>query len=118
MAKRRPPDPERKPLVVLHGEIKSPPFSKNARIEAGTLLGQLQEGEILSLPQSRPMPSIGPRCHELRITDSNKEWRIVYRIDHDAIVISEIFQNTTQKTPKAVIEISQRRLKAYDQASD
>jgi len=27
-----------KPLVWLHGEVKSPPFSSDARIEAGYLL--------------------------------------------------------------------------------
>ena len=34
-------------------------------------------GPCLSMPVSRPMPSIGPGCHELRITDSNKIWRII-----------------------------------------
>jgi hypothetical protein len=29
----------RKPLVILSGEIKTPPFSEKARIEAGVLLG-------------------------------------------------------------------------------
>jgi hypothetical protein len=42
-----------KPLVWLHGEVKTPPFSQEARIEAGFLLRQLQEGEILGLPHSR-----------------------------------------------------------------
>jgi hypothetical protein len=59
----------RKPLVWLYGEIKTPPFSKEARVEAGTLLRRLQEGELLGLPHSRPMRSIGQRCHELRIRD-------------------------------------------------
>jgi hypothetical protein len=48
-----------KPLVWLHGEIKTPPFSALARIEAGVLLRRLQRGETLRMPQSRPMPSIG-----------------------------------------------------------
>jgi hypothetical protein len=34
----------RKPLVRLHGEIKTPPFSREARIEAGELLRSVQEG--------------------------------------------------------------------------
>jgi phage-related protein len=68
-----------KPLVWLRGEIKTPPFSKTARVEAGLLLRQLQLGETLSLPQSRPMPAIGARCHELRIMDAGHSWRIVYR---------------------------------------
>jgi hypothetical protein len=48
-----------KPLAWLHGEVKTPPFSKAARLEAGFLLRQLQRGELLSMPKSRPMPSIG-----------------------------------------------------------
>lgn len=64
-------DAKHKPLVWLHGEVKTPPFYQAARIEAGFLLRKLQDGETLSLPHSRPMPSIGPRCHELRINDRN-----------------------------------------------
>jgi hypothetical protein len=40
-----------KPLLWLSGEIKTPPFSQNARIEAGFLLRKLQKGKMLSLPQ-------------------------------------------------------------------
>ncbi|MGK7929081.1 MAG: type II toxin-antitoxin system RelE/ParE family toxin [Spirulina sp.] len=103
-----------KPLVWLKGEIKTPPFSSNARIEAGFLLRQLQQGEFLSMPFSRPMPSIGDRCHELRINDEDKTWRIIYRLDRDAIVILEVFNKTTNKTPDRVIENCQKRLKQYD----
>jgi hypothetical protein len=35
------------------------------------------------------MPGIAARCHELRIQDQDKTWRIVYRIDRDAIVIAQ-----------------------------
>jgi phage-related protein len=103
-----------KPLVSLHGEIKTPPLSNAARIEAGYLLCKLQMGELLSLPHSRPMPSIGSRCHELRIDDQNKTWRIVHRIDNDAIVILEVFEKRTQKTPRAVIDNCKRRIRLYD----
>src|SRR5438876_631738 len=92
--------PGEKPLVWLHGQIKTPPFSQEARIEAGYLLGRLQQGENLSLPQSRPMPSVGRRCHELRVPDKGQNWRIVYRIDADAIVILEVFAKTTRQTPQ------------------
>lgn len=104
-----------KPLVWLSGEVKSPPFSSQARIEAGFLLRKLQQGEYLSLPQSRPMPSISSRCHELRINDENKTWRIIYRIDEDAILILDMFVKKTNKTPTSVIEKCQKRLKQYDQ---
>ena len=103
-----------KPLVWLRGEVKTPPFAFAARIEAGVLLRRLQRGENLSLPHSRPMPSIGPRCHELRIQDQDKSWRIVYRIDTDAIVILEVFRKTTRQTPTRVIEDCKRRLRNYE----
>jgi len=80
------------------------------------LLRQLQRGEFLSMPQSRPMPSVGPRCHELRINDVTNNWRVVYRIDNDAIVILEVFAKKTGKTPKAVIDTCRKRLKEYDDA--
>lgn len=104
-----------KPLAWLHGEIKTPPFSAAARLEAGISLRRLQRGERLSMPHSRPMPAIGPHCHELRINDQGVTWRILYRVDPDAIVIAEVTKKKTQRTPKATIEISQRRLARYDQ---
>ena len=104
-----------KPLVWLHGEVKTPPFSQVARLEAGFLLRQLQQGENLGLPQSRPMPSIGTNCHELRIRDAEQNWRVFYRIDDDAILILEVFSKKTQKTPKSVIDICKKRLSKYDQ---
>lgn len=68
------------------------------------------------MPQSRPMPCIGPRCHELRINDADTTWRLIYRIDPDAIVIVEVFAKKTEKTPKEVIQACKRRLKEYDHA--
>jgi phage-related protein len=103
-----------KPLVWLHGEVKTPPWSLEARREAGYLLRRLQLGDLLSLPASRPMPSIGPAVHELRIKDQTAEWRIVYRIDTDAIIIAEVFHKKTQATPRTVIATCQRRLRQYD----
>ena len=103
-----------KPLIWLRGEIKSPPFSSAARLEAGFLLRKLQRGDMLSMPHARPMPSIGPRCHELRVNDQDKTWRIIYRIDPDAIVICEVFEKKTNRTPKSVINVSQQRLRRYE----
>lgn len=106
-----------KPLVWLHGQIKTPPFSREARIEAGYLLRRLQRGETLTLPHSRPMPQIGRRCHELRITDGDANWRIMYRLDPDAVIIAEVFAKKTRTTPPAVIATCRSRLKEYDDAS-
>jgi hypothetical protein len=49
-----------KPLVWLHGEIKTPPMASRSRLQAGYLLRRLQGGETLSMPESRPIPTIGP----------------------------------------------------------
>ena len=105
-----------KPLVWLEGEIKTPPFSQAARLEAGYLLRMLQRGETLGMPHSRPLPSIGARCHELRINDERMTWRIIYRIDSDAIVILEVFSKKSRTTPKAIIDVCKRRLREYDNA--
>ena len=77
---------------------------------------RLQKGEALSMPKSRPMPSIGPRCHELRIDDreNGKSWRIIYRVDPDAIVIVDSFAKKSQATPQASIARAARRLQRYD----
>jgi phage-related protein len=104
-----------KSIVWLHGEIKTPPFSSEARLKAGFLLRRLQKGEILSLPHSRPMPSIAHRCHELRINDKQGTWRIIYRLDSDAIIVLEVFQKKTNQTPHKVAEICQQRLQRYDE---
>ena len=71
-------------------------------------------GENLSLPQSRPIRSIGARCHELRIVDEEINWRIVYRVDPDAIVILEIFEKKTNRTPKSVTDVCKKRIKDYE----
>ena len=108
--------PKDKPLVWLHGEVRTPPFTKAARIEAGYLLRELQRGTVLSLPHSRPMSQIGTRCHELRIVDEGVTWRIIYRTDADAIVIADVFAKKTPRTPKVVLAAARRRLLEYDDA--
>jgi phage-related protein len=107
-------NPKDKPLVWLHGEVKTPPFSQAARLWAGFLLRRLQRGESIGLPHSRPMQSVGRRCHELRIPDRNMSWRIVYRIDKDAIVLLEVFSKKTGKTPNTVINVCKQRIRDYD----
>ena len=103
-----------KPLVWLHGAVKTPPFSKKARIEAGILLRLLQRGELIEMPRSRPILAVGLRCHELRISDANVSWRIVYRVDAEAIVLLEVFAKKTSKTPNRIIDLCKKRIREYD----
>jgi hypothetical protein len=69
----------------------------------GILLRWLQAGDKLGMPHSRPMPSIGSRCHELRITDAGKIWRVIYRLDGDAIVIADVFKRRRNKRQRALL---------------
>lgn len=101
-------------LAWLHGEIKTPPFSNEGRVRAGFLLRELQRGELLALPDSRPMPDIGPASHELRVPDGNTDWRIFYAIRPDAIVILGVEKKSTQRTPKVTISACRQRLRAWD----
>jgi hypothetical protein len=44
---------EDKPIVWLYGEVKTPPFTLEARLEAGLFLRRLQQRENLGMPHSR-----------------------------------------------------------------
>jgi phage-related protein len=105
-----------KPVVWLHGQVRTPPLSEKGRLEAGFLLRRLQRGESLRMPFSRPLPVLRPRCHELRIRDIGGTWRIVYRIDRDAIVIAEVFSKKTWAIPAGVLEVCKRCFREYDDA--
>jgi phage-related protein len=107
----------RRALVWLGGELKTPPLSREARVEAGFLLRLVQDGEQLRMPHSRAMPSIGTRCHELRINDREQTWRVIYRVDPDAVVLLEVFSKKSRTTPDEVIRTCRRRLAAYDRAA-
>jgi phage-related protein len=108
----------RKPLVWLHGKVRTPPFSVAGRHEIGRLLDLLQRGASLAMPASRPMPVIGPRVHELRVTDASVAWRLIYRLDPDAVVVVDVVQKQTMTTPRRVIDDCQRRLNRYDLDSE
>jgi len=104
---------ENKPLIWLKDRISTPPFSLQARREAGLLLRQLQMGILIPLPHSRPMPAIGPRCHELRIDDRTDMWRIIYRIESNAIIILACFKKKGRNTPYQVIAECKDRWAIY-----
>jgi phage-related protein len=119
MAKRKDDEPEvrreRKPVGWLHGEIKTPPFTAEGRKEAGDLLRLLQEGEVFGMPQAEPLPVVGPRCGALRVRDGEHNWRIMYRVDPDAVLVLEGYAKKTRKIPQEVIDRCKRRLKDYDE---
>ena len=119
MAKAKDDEPRdehrRKPVGWLHGEIKTPPFTEEGRKEAGDLLRLLQEGVKLGMPQAEPLPTVGPRCGALRVRDGEHNWRIMYRIDPDAVLVLEVYAKKTRTIPREVIDRCKKRLKDYDE---
>jgi len=81
----------------------------------GAALRVLQNGGHLEMPVSRPMPSVGRRCHELRVAELGVQWRLIYRTDKDAILVIDVFRKTTQKTPRQAVERCIKRLGSYDE---
>src|SRR6516165_9917520 len=122
MAKRRDAEPEqavrpeRKPVAWLHGEIKTPPFTAEGRKEAGDLLRLFQEGVKLGMPQAEPLPIVGPRCGALRVRDGEHNWRIMYRVDRDAVLVLEVYAKKARAIPQEVIDRCKKRLTNYDEA--
>jgi phage-related protein len=105
-----------KPLRWLVGTLTTPPLGREARFEAGTLLRRLQGGEAVPMPYSRPMPRIGRSVHELRVDDreTGRSWRIIYRIDRDAILVVHWFHKKSLTTPSHVVGLCQKRIARYE----
>ena len=89
-----------------------------ARREAGFLLGRLQGGEVLGMPQARPLFEIAPHLYELRVRETGKNWRIFYRVDNDRILIIHQINKTTRTLPQQDITLIQNRLAAYDETKE
>lgn len=64
-----------------------------------------------------PCLALGRDVMNCVIKDETATWRIIYRIDNDAIVIVEVFDKDDNKTPKSIIDNSKKRLIAYDKAA-
>jgi len=110
-----------KPVFKVAGEIKTPPFSLEARVSTGALLRALQDGESLGKPHSRPMPMIGvvAGCHELRIADEKTIHRDFHAVRPEAIVLLGVLAKKTRTTPprwSALVGSCRARIRRYDEA--
>ncbi len=43
--------------------------------------------------------------------------RVVYRLDPDAVIVTDVFEKKTPQTPDAVIRLCRQRLRRYDEAA-
>lgn len=97
-------------LKPCEKEIKElPELVREALADA---LALLDEGINLSMPLSRPMPTIGKSVHGLRLKDRAGIYRIIYYIKkHSDIWLIHSFQKKSQQTPKENIELAKQRIK-------
>ena len=108
--------PEPKRLAWLHGEIKTPPFSEEARREAGAILRELQDGRPVKFPQAELLTTVGPRCGAVRVRDAQHNWRIMYRVDATVVLVVDVYDKKTARIPDEVITRCKRRLRDFDDA--
>lgn len=87
-------------------------FPEEVREDLADALARLDEGHNLSMPLSRPMPSIGVGVHELRFRDRQGIFRIIYFIKRSGeIWLLHAFKKKSQQTPRENIELAKQRLK-------
>lgn len=85
---------------------------KETKREIGVLLLMIQKGFMPNMPQSRKMPTVHPSAFELRIKDTNGNYRIFYvLLNKEIILIPHVFTKKTQKTPKKEIENAKKRIR-------
>lgn len=86
-------------------------FSKPVKMELGKYILQLQMGHRLTMPASRPMPSVGLGVSEIRIRDAAGIYRVFYYLKvKDKVLIFHAFTKKTQATPKDEINLGKSRL--------
>lgn len=110
-----------KELIWLQEKVDDftrPPFSAQAQEEVAGLIKRLRRGELLELPQSRPMPLVARGCHELRVRDAEANWRLMIYLDAEVVLVLHIFAKKTQATPREVIVLCQKRLGLYQEVRE
>lgn len=101
-------------LAKIHpkARIELQEFPEEVRRDLGKAIFDLQRGAKLTMPLSRPMPSVGAGVEELRVKDRNGAYRVFYYTKFEgAILVFHAFIKKSQKTQQAEIEIGKKRLK-------
>ncbi len=87
-------------------------FPEDVRQEIGKVIYDLQKGEVLTMPLSRPMPSIEPGAAELRIRDRSGIYRaFYYSRSPRGILVFHAFVKKSRTTPVRELDLGKKRLK-------
>ena len=88
-------------------------FPIAVREELADALARLAEGHTLSMPLSRPMPSIGKGVHELRFRERSGVYRVIYvLLGASEIWLIHAFMKKTAQTSPRNIELARKRLES------
>lgn len=97
-------------LKLCQREIEE--FPEDIREELADILARLDAGLMLSMPISRPMPSVGLGVHELRLKDRSGIYRMIYVLERQGdIWLVHGFKKKTQQTPQQNIELAKKQMK-------
>jgi phage-related protein len=87
-------------------------FPQPIRRALGQAVWDLQLEHRLTMPLSRPMPSVAPGVEELRVRDASGAYRAFYYLrSHRGVLVFHAFEKRGRKTPLAEIKLGRRRLK-------
>ena len=87
-------------------------FPEDIRGDLADAVARLEEGQMLSLPLSRPMPGIGKGVHELRLKDRSGIYRVIYFLAGKGMIhFLHAFSKKTQQTLPQNIELARKRLR-------
>ncbi|MGH9783750.1 MAG: type II toxin-antitoxin system RelE/ParE family toxin [Terriglobia bacterium] len=87
-------------------------FPKEVRSRLGRRLFQLQLGEKLGMPHSRPMPSVAAGVSEIRVQGEDGAYRAFYfTLAPEGILVFHAFVKRTRQTPASEIGLAKKRLK-------
>lgn len=100
-------------LHILHPCKKElEDFPEEVRGDLADAVARLEEGHKLSMPLSRPMPSIGKGVHELRFKDRSGIYRVIYVFAKGGnIWLLHAFMKKTQQTPDKNMNTAKKRLR-------
>ena len=100
--------------IVFHPKARQAirRFPKDVRVRLGKGLFRLQTGELIGMPDSRPMSGVAAGVSELRVAGSDGSFRaFYYAASSRGVLVFHAFVKKTQRTPPLEIELARKRLK-------
>jgi phage-related protein len=100
-------------LVIFHPQARDiiRRFPKDVRNRLGRVLYTLQLGELIGMPQSRPMPVVARNVAEMRLRSTDGSYRVFYyTAAPEGILVFHAFVKKSQRTPPIEIRLARKHL--------